>query len=97
VEETGEEIQTPTGLIPEDFELNFRPLLYKFDGEKIILNEDYEEPEAPINEGSNTLESLQQENLKLAIAEMAEMQEKERLETQLAIAELAELIVKGGA
>lgn len=73
-DETGEEAHTPTGLIPEDFESKFRPFFFKFDGEKIVLNENFEESEEPAIEGTNILESLQQENLelKLAIAELAE-------------------------
>lgn len=46
-----------------------------------------------------TIEELQAENtaLKLALAEMAETQQTDKQEIQLAIAEIAELIAGGGA
>lgn len=51
----------------------------------------------PNNEMPSEMERLQQENLelKLALAEMAEVQEQHKLETQLALAELAEAMAGG--
>jgi len=72
---------------------NWKPI---WDGEKLMETitpgelEDLQKPKE--------LEEIdEQTQLKLALAEVAEMQEKEKIATQLAIAELAELIMKGGA
>lgn len=58
-----------------------------------ILEGEYEEPKQP----KSPYEQLQQENLtiKLAMVEMAEAHESEKIQTQLAIAELATLVTEG--
>lgn len=49
----------------------------------------------PNNEMPSEMERLQQENLELKLAEMAEVQEQHKLETQLALTELAEALAGG--
>lgn len=94
---TGEQVAEPgmhiAGEVPQpDNILGLRPVL-KIDVEKARLYYDYERPD--------TLESklleLMKENveIKYALAELAEAQEKDNTNSQLALTELAEMSPEG--
>ncbi|MCK1985157.1 MULTISPECIES: hypothetical protein [Peribacillus] len=89
-------------VVTDDHELLRNPFIFTYSNGKLVKDAEYQksliaEKEAAKN-APTEMELLKEENLglKLVIAEMAEEREADRNETQLAIAELAELI-SGGA
>lgn len=63
------------------------PAKWKFEGEEFIPNEGYTEPAAE--------EGITFDDLALAVAELAETAASDKLEIEMAIAELAEVMTNG--
>lgn len=84
----------PNGITVENIpdEVRGDPCKWKYENGGFIPNEDYAEYE---QEKTDELETLTTEDLAIAIAELAENTAADKLELEMAIAELAEVMLNG--